>query len=125
MIQRLFATVIVLLLVAGSAGWAIQPFYDAFKEKYGQPGTPLEKPIQATKCNICHIDKKPKKERNDYGQAVGKHLKKADFAGEKKKFDPKTPAGKQALDDGLNAAGEEKAPDGRKFAEIIKGGALP
>lgn len=122
--KSLFVVVVGFLTFTSSAS-AIQPFYDAFKEKYGLPGTPLEKPIQATKCNICHIDKKPKKERNDYGQAVAKHLKKADFAGNNKKFDPKSPEGKAALTQGLESAGEEQAPNGKKFAEIIQGGKLP
>lgn len=104
---------------------AIQPFYDEFKEKYGQPGMPLQKQIEEKKCNICHIDKQPKKNRNDFGQAVAKHLKKADFAGATKKFDPKSPQGKQALETGLDNAGKEKAANGQTFEQIIKGGKLP
>jgi hypothetical protein len=90
-------------MLAGSA-LGVQPFYDQFIEKYAPPNGPLNKQAVATKCNICHVAGKPKKERNDYGNAVGKHLKKVDFIGNAKKFDPKSAEGKQAIAAGLDNA---------------------
>ena len=123
--KNFFSACFLLSVIGASPTYAVPPFYDLFKEKYGAPGAPLEKAIAVTKCNVCHIDQKPKKQRNDYGNAVSKYLKKVDFMGPAKKFDPKTPAGKKALADGLEKAGKEKSPGGQSFEQIIQGGKLP
>jgi hypothetical protein len=113
-----------LVVLCCMPSFAIQPFYDVFKEKYAKPGTPFEQKVEQTKCNVCHKGTK-KKDRNAYGEAVAKHLKKADFQGDTKKFDPKSDEGKRAIAEGLEKVGKDTAPNGKQFKELIEAGELP
>ena len=125
--KRSFLLLVCVALFAMSAAqaWAIPPFNEAFKKMYVQDGTPLAEKVAEVKCNVCH-EGKVKKDKNAYGVAVGKYLKKADFAGDDKKFDPKSPEGVKALNEGLEKAAAEKAPTGGKsYGELIKAGELP
>src|SRR5262245_48001335 len=75
-----------LVLVLVVIGWnmksasALPPINAAWHEKYA-----ALKDVVASKlgdasndrCNVCHIPEKGKKEKNDYGKAVGKFLTKA------------------------------------------------
>ena len=63
-------------------------------------------------CNICH-EGSDKKNRNEYGKAVGKGL------GMPKVTDA------DAIAAGLKKAGEAKSEGGPTFAELIEGGKLP
>lgn len=90
---------------------AIPPFRKAFTDLYAKPGTPLEAKVKEAKCNVCHIGMAAKV-RNDFGKAVGLHLKKTDRI-------PK------AIADGLAKALEERSPSGKTFKEIMEGGSLP
>ena len=106
--------------------WAIPPFAEAFKKKYveGNKDQAFVDAVGAAKCNVCHMGEK-KKDKNEYGKAVGMHLKKADFTGDAKKFDPKSEEGAKAIAEGLTKTEAEKSAAGKTFGEIIKSGKLP
>lgn len=112
------------LVFSAAPAWAIPPFNEAFKKEYVKPGTPLADKVMEVKCNVCHMGKE-KKEKNEYGKAVGKYLKKADFTGDAKKFDPKSEEGLKALADGLKSAEAEKSSGGKSYGDLIKAGELP
>jgi hypothetical protein len=114
------------LIVALTAppAWAVKPFNDGFIKEYVKQGEPFAAKVEAAKCNLCHIDGKPKKMRNEFGLAVSKHLTKDDF-GEGKKFDPKSETGQKAIAAGLARALTEKRGDGKSFGDVIKAGELP
>jgi hypothetical protein len=114
---------LIVVLIAAPA-WGVKPFNDGFIKEYTQKDTPFAAKVEAAKCNLCHIDGKPKKMRNEFGMAVSKFLKKDDF-GEGKKFDPKAEAGQKAIAAGLAKALEEKRADGKSFGDVIKAGKLP
>ena len=113
------------LVLSAAPAWAIPPFSDAFKKAYVKPGEPLDAKVMEVKCNVCHMGKE-KKDKNEYGKAVGKFLKKADFTGEAKKYDDvKGEAAQKALAEGLKSAEAEKSSSGKPFGELIKAGELP
>lgn len=115
----------VVLVVSAAPAWAIIPFSDAFKKAYVKEGSPLADKVAEAKCHICHIGK-GKKLRNEYGNAVGKFLKKADFTGDDKKFaSVKDEDAQKALAAGLAKAEAEKSASGKTFGELIKAGELP
>ena len=118
---------LVCLMFVCSAGpaWAIPPFSEAFKKAYVKPGEPLEAKVAEVKCNVCHMGKE-KKDKNEYGKAVGKFLKKADFTGDAKKFENvKDEPAQKAMAEGLKSAEAEKSSGGKTFGELIKAGELP
>lgn len=106
--------------------WAVPAFDAAFKKMYceGNSNAKFVEAVGAAKCDVCH-NGKDKKVRNEYGQAVGKFLKKGDFGGDSKKYDPKSEEGMKVLAEGLKKAEGEKAASGKTFGEIIKAGELP
>jgi len=125
--MKKFSLLLVCLMLAISAApaWAIPPFSDAFKKAYVKEGTPLAEKVAEVKCNVCHMGKE-KKDKNEYGKAVSKFLKKADFTGDAKKYDDvKGDAAQKALADGLKSAEAEKSSGGKTFGELIKAGELP
>jgi hypothetical protein len=114
-----------LLVLSAGTAWAIPPFNDAFKKAYVKDGTPLAEKVAEVKCNVCHMGKE-KKDKNEYGKAVGKFLKKADFTGDAKKYENvKDDDAQKALADGLKSAEAEKGAGGKTFGELIKAGELP
>ena len=78
--------------------------------------------VKAEKCNVCHYGKS-KKNRNDYGVALSKLLKKNDYKTSRVKAEPKK------VEEELNAAfkkvAEVKNKAGKTFGELIKAGTLP
>ena len=125
--MKKFSLLLVCLMLALSAApaWAIPPFNDAFKKAYVKAGSPLDAKVMEVKCNVCHMGKE-KKDKNEYGKAVGKFLKKADFTGDAKKYpDVKGDDAQKALAEGLKNAEAEKSSSGKTFGELIKAGELP
>jgi hypothetical protein len=113
------------LVLSAAPAWAIPPFNDAFKKAYVKPGSPLEAKVMEVKCNVCHMGKE-KKDKNEYGKAVSKFLKKADFTGDAKKYDNvKGDDAQKALAEGLKSAEAEKSSSGKTFGELLKAGELP
>lgn len=76
---------------------------------------------KAEKCNLCHVAKKKKKERNEFGAAVSKFVSKADY----KKLKADKTALKEKIEKAFEEAGKVKSSDGTTFAERIKAGKLP
>ena len=74
-------------------------------------------------CNVCHVDKAKKTERNEYGKAVKEFLKKEKFTKDWVKENPEE--AKKLIVEGLKKAGEKKSSDGKSFSEKIKAGTLP
>lgn len=113
------------MISVGNTAWAIKPFEEAFKKAYYKPSSTdanekklaeaIDKITDAeTKnaCGICHPGKS-KKERNEYGTALSKLVKKADKDDAKK------------IADSIKAIEGEKNAAGKSFGELIKAGTLP
>jgi hypothetical protein len=112
------------LCVAATPAMAILPFSKEWKAKYSDNSTneAFVKAVKEANCNVCHDPgSKSKKDRNPYGMAVSKYLKKADY--EKMKMDVE--AAKKYILEGLDKAEADKAADGKTFGEKIKAGTLP
>src|SRR5262249_3408398 len=97
---------------------AVPAFKKEFENKYVKPsGTKAEKALaeraSGAKCNICHVAGRAKTERNVYGQALSKYVKKADAKNVEKI--------KQALSEVESLPG----PNGQTFGEMMKDGLLP
>lgn len=89
---------------------ARKQYYDEFKEKYGSDKE-FGKAIDDAKCFVCHVGKS-KKNRNEYGMALGKALSKNE-------------KDKSKIKEGLGKIESEKSSDGKTFGELIKEGKLP
>lgn len=83
-----------------------------YKEAFEKAYPALAAQIKEADCNICHYGKS-KRNLNDYGKAMGEAL------GAKKVKD------EDKIAEALKKAGEAKDADGKTFASVIEGGALP
>ena len=88
------------------------PYKMEFDKKYMADGSEINKALSGkSNCNICHVGK-DRKNRNEYGAAIGKAL------GEKNVKD------NQKIVDALGKAEKEKSGD-KTFGDLIKEGKLP
>ena len=104
----------------------------AFKKAFAQRVTNVSKDaklveaIKAAKCNICHYvdgDKKSKKQKNDFGVAMGKLLKKDNYKSTRIAAEPdKVKAEFDAAFEKLMATKNAK---GKTYGELLKSGSLP
>jgi hypothetical protein len=101
------AWVVSVLHFGSDAAYARPEYSKAFLAKYADL-----KPAAEAKCNVCHFGES-KKNRNEYGKAVGKAL------GEPKVKDT------AKINAALSKAENDKASDGKTFGERIKAGMLP
>ena len=116
---------IVIVLCSATSAKAILPFSEEFSARHVKPDSPLAAKVAVAKCNVCHAGAK-KVMKNEFGEAVGKHLKKADFTGAAKKFDDvKGAAARKAIAEGIEKALDEKSSSGKTYREIIAAGNLP
>ncbi|WP_254510476.1 hypothetical protein [Anatilimnocola floriformis] len=120
-----FPSVISMVLVFVAAApvlFALPPIDKEWKERYIEKNPPpaYKEDAATQKCNVCH-EPGGKKAKNEYGKAVGKHLKKADI--DALKGNP--PAMKKLIQDALEKAESEKNEKGEKFGDIMKNGKLP
>lgn len=125
--RKLVVTTLVLTLAMawmGTSAQAIPPFNAQFLKLYVEPAkdSPFAKEVEKVKCNACH-EGTNKKMKNEYGVAVGKLLKKADFGPDKLKADPDGTA--KTIAEALKKVEAEKAKDGTTFGDKIKAGKLP
>ncbi len=111
-----FAMAVVLVCETDTAN-AIPPIKKAFDAKYVKPDTPLAAAVKVAKCNVCHINKKPKKMRNAYGMALSKYVTKKDG----KDLDKIN----AALDKVAAMNSKEGDKDSPTFGDLIKSGKLP
>lgn len=103
---------------------ALPAFNKEWQGKYveGNSNAKFVEAVGSAKCNVCHdANSKSKKDKNEYGKAVSKYLKKADY--DKIKSNPAN--AKQFIIDGLQKAEAEKAANGKTYGEILKSGELP
>ena len=115
-----------LTVMAGMACVLLQPasqFAEARpnynKEFWAKYDKEIGKFKETTKCNVCHFGAE-KKNRNDYGKAVGEALVSKDVGGKKQETD--LDKIKAALD---KAAKEKSGTEGKTFGDLIKDGKLP
>ncbi len=108
---------------AGSAG-AIPVFKTHFEKMYvdKEKNKEFAAKVKAEKCNVCHYGKS-KKNKNDYGLALSKLIKKKEFSGARVKAEPDKV--KAELDKAFKKVGEVKKKSGKTFGELIKAGELP
>ncbi len=91
---------------------AIPPFKKEWDAVYAKDGTPLAKAASEAKCNVCHkANALSKKERNPYGEALAKILKKTEKDPEK-------------IREAIKKIEAEKA-GAATFGELISAGKLP
>jgi ssDNA-binding Zn-finger/Zn-ribbon topoisomerase 1 len=94
------------VLLAPSAGTveARPPYKKAFEKKYPK--------VKKVDCNVCHVGE-DKKERNEYGKAMGEAL------GATKVTDAKK------IEKALGAAEKHKDADGNPYGDKLKKGEKP
>src|SRR5437879_5728233 len=113
---------VLLTLIAIVWSWqsasALPPFNKEWVAKYNA-GDKNSSFVEA-KCNVCHTGMS-KKEKNEYGKAVGKFLTKAKYT-EIKEDDAKA---KAYILEGLQKAEAEKNSGGKSYGELLKSGKLP
>src|SRR3954467_4490542 len=101
-----FGLLVAAILLAPSAGTveARPPYKKAFEKKYPK--------VKKADCNICHVGEE-KKDRNDYGKAVGEAL------GATKVTDPKK------IEKALDTAAKKEVSEGKTFGDKLKKGERP
>ena len=122
LLQGLFSIAIVLGLSASA--FALPPFSAGFKTKYvdGNDNKDFVAAVDTAKCNVCHdAASKSKKDKNEYGKAVGTILTKAKYEEMKEDKD----AVMKWVAEGLGKAEALKSSGGKTFGELIKAGKLP
>lgn len=89
------------------------------KEFWAKYDKEIGKLKDTTRCGACHFGS-DKKNRNDYGKAMGEALVSKDVGGKKDETD--LDKIKAALD---KAAKEKSGTEGKTFGDLIKDGKLP
>ena len=117
--RKIVAIVLAFGLVAGATFQNAQAF-PAFGKQFNAKYPGLADLVKTAKCNVCHDPKKDengkasKKNRNAYGMALSKLIKKADM-----KDIPK-------IQKALTTVESQKAKGAEQtFGELIKAGKLP
>jgi hypothetical protein len=102
---------------------ALLPFSLEWKAKYvtGNANKEFVDAAAAAKCNVCHKGVS-KKEHNEYGLALKKHVTKKEYE-TLKAANPAAAA--KYIQDGLDAGEKEKNAAGKTFGDVIKEGKLP
>jgi hypothetical protein len=97
------------------------PYPALFMEEY-KANPDIIKAAKEAKCNVCHdAAGKSKKDRNEYGKALGQHVTGADF----KMLMANKAALAAKVSVALKATEAEKNAAGKTYGDIIKGGKLP
>jgi hypothetical protein len=110
-------------LAASPFVFALPQIDKEWKERYIEtvPPPPFKGDAAMQKCNVCH-EGMNKKDKNEHGKAVGKHLTKKGVT-DLKGMDA---ALKKYIQDALEKAEEEKNSKDKKFGDIMKkDGKLP
>lgn len=120
------ATLLMVVLLGSlevASAWAVPPFLKGYMALYLKPDSSEAKDkayvalIEKTKCGVCHLSGKNRKERNVYGKAVGALLNEDDKENANKI--------RQAL---LSVADKPSNPakaDSPTFGQLIREGKLP
>ena len=114
------ASLTALMVVVVQSGTAnARPDYNKqFQETY-KDSKVLEAAKKA-KCNTCHFGKS-KKNRNDFGMALSKHLNKDMYKARNKDKE----AFKKKIAEALKLVEKEKSTGGMLFGKLIEEGTLP
>jgi hypothetical protein len=112
----------VALALSVSPAMALPPFNKEWQATYveGNSNASFVDAAGTAKCNVCHMGKS-KKDKNEYGKAVGKYLTKDEY----NKIKSDADAAKKYIAAGLEKAAGEKSSSGKTFGELIKMGQLP
>jgi hypothetical protein len=129
--KRLFAIVLVALIavaVAPKNADAIPAFKKAFDERVTNvsKNKGLVAKLKETKCNICHYstpDSKSKKQKNDFGVALAKLIKKADYKTTRIQAEPKKV--KAEFDAAFKKVFASKNAKGKTYGDLLEAGELP
>ncbi len=108
---------VVAFAATGREAFAIKQFSDEFKAVYVKEGTPLAAEVETAKCNVCHKGKS-KKDRNAYGEALGKLLDKKEDKSNVEKI-------REALATVAKESSDPAKPDAPTFGDLIEAGKLP
>lgn len=106
--------------LTGSA-FATPVFKKAFDENYGK-NEAIKKASEEAKCNVCHFGNS-KKNKNDYGKALGELLKKDKYKEDRVKAEPE--AVKKEIEEAFKKVEAAKSKGGDTFGDRLKAGKLP
>jgi len=112
----------VAVVYCASSASALPPFNKEWTAKYveGNSNAKFVEAVGTAKCNVCHKGTS-KKDRNEYGNAVGKFLTKKKY----NEIKEDEAAAKKYILEGLEKAAAEKSASGKTFGEMLKAGELP
>ncbi|MFL2865788.1 MAG: hypothetical protein ACJZ8Y_11295 [Pirellulaceae bacterium] len=120
----LLAVSAVTFIATAEKAQAIPAFAKAFTERYVSTSKNADfvATVKEKKCNLCHFGTS-KKNKNDFGKAVAKHFKKANYSSTRVREE--AAAVKKEFDDGLKKVLAEKNPAGKTYQSLIEAGKLP
>ena len=119
-----FAIICVALATTAEKAQAIPAFAKAFTERYVSTSKNADFVAAAKekKCNLCHFGTS-KKNKNDFGKVIAKHLKKTNYSSTRVREE--AAAVKKEFDDAFKKILAEKNPAGKTYKSRIDAGMLP
>ena len=124
--QRIFLCALMMGGVAIFMGPSPVLAHTTFKKELGK-----KYPTMKISCSACHVDKKPKTERNDFGKLFAKEFKGKDISAtfKSKKGDEKKKYEKEVMIPAFTAALKKiqkmKNKEGETYDALIKSGTMP
>ena len=124
----LLAVLITTSMVVPTEVQAIPAFAKAFKERVTDKTKNADFVAAATeaKCNICHFvtpESKSKKQKNDFGKEVAKHLQKKNYTSTR--IREEADAVKKEFDAAFTKIMATKGPTGKTYQSRVDTGHLP
>ena len=124
--QRIFQWVLLIGGVAVFLSPSLLMAHTTFKKELGK-----KYPTMKISCSACHVDKKPKTQRNDFGKLFAKEFKGKDISAtfkslkgdEKKKYEKEVMI--PAFAAALKKVQKMKNKEGKTYDALIKSGAMP
>lgn len=124
--QRIFQWVLLIGGVAVFLSPSLLMAHTTFKKELGK-----KYPTMKISCAACHVDKKPKTQRNDFGKLFAKELKSKNISAtfkslkgdEKKKYEKEVMI--PAFAAALKKVQKMKNKEGKTYDALIKSGAMP
>ena len=116
------------LLATTTEVQAIPAFAKAFKARVTDTSKSADFVAAATaaKCNVCHFatpESKSKKQKNDFGKELGKHLSKKNYTSTR--IREEAAAVKKELDAAFAKVMAAKNPSGETYQSRVDAGKLP
>ena len=124
--QRIFQWILLIGGVAVFLSPSLLMAHTTFKKELGK-----KYPTMKISCSACHVDKKPKTQRNDFGKLFAKEFKGKDISAtfkslkgdEKKKYEKEVMI--PAFAAALKKIQKQKNKAGETYDALIKSGAMP